>query len=144
MRRQTREPHCPATDPCSTSRWLYVAGCMILEKSCGCSKPVLSSVKQGNSIPLAGLDVLTHVESLAQGRILSTCSERMSHCDHYEKKNFFNLKKKKKSSPVPGSALGLPGRPLSAHLSGRGWSWTKALHHLGRLNRARGRGRWGS
>jgi hypothetical protein len=61
--------------------------------------------------------VLMHVESLAQGGMLSTCSERVSHCDYHKKKNFFNLKKKKSS---PFLAL-LAGSWDSQFLSGKGW-----------------------
>lgn len=105
-----------ASDPSSTS-----AGCGFLDKLCDCSEPVLSSVQQGQSIPLAGLDVLMHVESLAQGGMLSTCSERVSHCDYHKKKNFFNLKKK--SSPIPSSASRQLGQPVSV------WEGLEALLH---------------
>ena len=48
--------------------------------------------------------------------MLSTCSERVSHCDYHKKKNFFNLKKK---NPVPFLAL-LAGSWDSQFLRGVG------------------------
>lgn len=56
VRRQTPEPHCLPRIPAPP-----LASCVILEKLCGCSESVFSSVKWDNSsIYLIGLHVLLH------------------------------------------------------------------------------------